>query len=191
MKKCPNCGFFQDEFAQKCTNCGYAFFEPIQAANRQVPMEQVGSTNTAKRQNSRWGLAKIVSLVFFFVVIVTAFLPWWLSFSMWDILSVAIPRGPGEIWRLVTGGGSSAGLLSFIVSIGFIVTGLCTLAAFLSNPDEVSKNKWFSNAGYFGVGCCVIMFFYVFSLPLFSVGIGFGIFLAGSIAMFVTGLIAE
>jgi len=191
MKKCPKCGFFLDDAAGKCTNCGHVFSEQLQAEKEKKVVRSIRRVNRA------------VSIIGFLLMIPTVVLSWGsvltASFSMWDIASSAIPKGPGIILKFITQGGTSALsqveqllMIAFIGSFFFIVTILGAFAGALTGVDEkLPQKSWFLAPGIFGIVCVVLMFLYFVQLPLSSLGIGWGIFLAASVILGINGLIGK
>jgi DMSO/TMAO reductase YedYZ heme-binding membrane subunit len=191
VKKCPKCGFFLDDAAEKCTNCDYIFSEKIQFVKEQKV------TRTIRRFN------RSLSIIGFILMLPTIALPWGavltVSISMWDILSSAIPKGPGIIWKFITQGGNSALsqaeqplMTAFIGSIFFIVAILGALAGALTGVNEkLPEKSWFLAPGIFGILCVVLMFLYFGQLPLSSLGIGFVIFLIASLILTINGLVGK
>jgi hypothetical protein len=192
MKKCPKCGFLLDDVAEKCSGCGHVFSEQKQAEKEKKVVRSVRRIN------------QIVSIIGFLLMLPTVFLQWGslltASLSMWDILSSAIPNGPGIIWKFITQGGSSAlstaeqlNLIGFIGSIFFIGAIFGALACALTGVDEqLPLKSWFLAPGIFGILCVFLMFLYFAHLPLSSAsGIGGGIFLVASIILVINGLIGK
>jgi hypothetical protein len=196
MKKCPKCGFFLDDAAEKCSSCGHVFSEQMQAEKEKKVVRSIRRVN------------RIVSIIGFLLMLPTVFLSWGgvltASFSMWDFLSSAIPKGPGIIWKFITQGGMPAlstaerlDAIAFIGSFFFVVAILGALAGALTGVDEkLPEKSWFLAPGIFGILCVVLMFLYFVQLEgalqlHSSPGIGLGIFLVASIILGINGLIGK
>ncbi|MEM2112091.1 MAG: hypothetical protein QXX08_09490 [Candidatus Bathyarchaeia archaeon] len=200
MKKCPKCGFFLDDAAEKCTNCDFAFVE-------QAIVKEQKSMRTIKlvKRGIRT-LNRIAYLFSFLLMFSTIVLPWGVVLtvpvSMWDILSSAIPNGPGAIWKFVTQGGydalsptERALILGFIGSIFFTAALLGALAgAVIGGEKKLTEISWFFFPGIYGILCVIALFFYFQGLfsefEFFSFGLGIVVFLVASLILIVNDLIA-
>ncbi|MCJ7634965.1 hypothetical protein MUP77_21570, partial [Candidatus Bathyarchaeota archaeon] len=142
MKKCPKCGFFLDDAAEKCTNCSYIFNEQIQSAKQRKLTGPIKST----MRNLTLGLIAL----FFFISLIVA------SAQGGVVFGLAFTF----LWI-----GMIAAIMLFLAALKYII-GLAIVGLILATIISFATGQGVAGAGFMGAIVGIIGVLFILGLTI-------------------------